>query len=299
MKKFLLSIPLLLIGICESKAQIQTNNAMFNLNPSYYNPAFAGFSESGFNAVISSRADWVSFNNVSNTSNPWNALVSIDKRIDSKKIGFGSNLANINLGRMNLLDLSGNVAYHLHINESNQISFATKIGFNYLYLGDQNLRDDADDIFANSVSGNYLIPKIGLGIAYKNENFFAGFASPDLIVSDSKHLLAANGLMSNNHFNLNAGYKLKLNEDFYLQPSFLSIINPNAISKTDINMVIGKKESYWGGFGYSQHNSYSVMGGITLNGRLNLSYAFTLYNTLVANPTSHELCLNWDLEDIL
>lgn len=298
MKKLLLIITLL-FGIYASYAQIQANNAMFNLNPTYYNPAFTGFQESGLNAALISRADWVSFKNVSNTSNPWNALISLDKRFDTKKIGVGVNLANNKFGRINILDIAGNLAYQLHINERNKISFATKIGFNYLYLGDLNLRDASDEIFINSVSGNYIIPKIGFGIAYKNENFHAGIASPDLIVQDSKKILEANGMLSNTHFNINAAYKLNINHDYYLQPSFLSVMNSSNLSKTDINMAIGKNESFWGGVNYAHKNSYSVMGGATLNGRLKLSYAFTLYSTLVANPTSHELCLNWDLEDVL
>ena len=299
MKKLLLSIPLFLIGFSDGYSQVQANNAMFNLNPTYYNPAFSGLDESELNAVLISRADWVSFKNVSNTSNPWNALISLDKRIDSKKLGVGVNLANNKAGRMNALDIAGNIAYHLELNGQNKLSFATKIGMNYIYLGDNNLRDPIDEMFANSISGNYIIPKVGFGLVYKNENFFAGVASPDLISADSKKILESNGMFSRYNFNLNAGYKLHINEDYYLQPSILSTLNPANITKTDINMVIGKNESFWGGVSFSPSNSYSAMGGVTLSGRFKLSYAFTLYSTLVANPTSHELCLNWDLEDVL
>jgi type IX secretion system PorP/SprF family membrane protein len=300
MKKIIvIGILLVHCAIATVYAQIQSNEALFNLNPTYYNPAFTGMQESGWNAVVLSRADWVSYKNVSNTSNPWNAGLALDKRFDTKKIGVGVNVTNTKLGRMNAFDLVGNVAYHLHLNERHKLSFGAKVGFNYVNLGDLNLKDQTDVYFTNAIAGNYFIPKIGVGLLYKSENFYAGIASPDVLAQDSKNILASNGLFSKFNINLNAGYKLNVNHDFYVQPSFLTVINPANITKTDINMVFGKNESFWGGIGFSPSNSYSAMGGIFINGRFKLSYAFTLYNTLVANPTSHELCLNWDLEDVL
>ncbi len=285
---------MLLHGMLTLNAQIQSNEALFNLNPTYYNPAFTGMQESGSNAVMLSRADW----GFSSYRNPWNAGLAIDKRFDSKKIAIGFNATNIKLGRMNAFDLVCNGAYHLHLSQRHILSFGAKVGFNYITLGDLNLKDQTDVYFSSAIAGNYIIPKLGFGLLYKSEGFYAGIASPDVFSKDSKNILASNGMFSRFNVNLNAGYKLNVNHDFYVQPSLLTVVNPAYITKTDINMVLGINDSFWGGIGFCPDNSYSIMGGIYM-GRFRFSYAFTLYNYLVANPTSHELCINWDLEDML
>ena len=278
-------------------AQNQVNQAMFNQNLTYYNPAYSGFHESNFTAAIISRADWVNFRNVANTSNPWNAGIALDKRFDEKKIGVGVNITSNNIGRVKSLDMVGNFAYHLSLSEQHKFSFATKFGVNYVNLDIYELRNQEDVTFSNAQAGNYFLPKIGFGVAYKSEHAFAGIAVPDLIVKDSKNILVSNGLFSNINVNLNAGYKFELNDDYYLQPSLLTSYNANIDTKCDLNFIAGKNEAYWGGVSYAINKSYAAMAGVMVSGRLSFSYAFTFHSEMVVNPTSHEICLHWDLED--
>lgn len=298
--KLILILSICLITYQSGFGQIQANNSLFNQNPTYYNPAFSGMQESGFNFVLNSRANWVAANSITTTNNPWNAMLSLDKRFENKNMGASINLTNVNFGRTNTVDICGNYAYHINLGRDSRLSMGAKIGVNYLNIGSILLEDNSDIKFSDV--GNYIIPKFGLGLLYKSENFWIGTASPDIFTYNYKNVLAAsNSTFKRLVINVNAGYKLMLNSDFYFQPSLLSISSPVYDDKIDLNLAFGKNEAYWAAIAYSPQHSISAMGGISINGRYNLAYAFS-YNTSFTNTggsTSHEISLNWDLEDIL
>lgn len=298
--KLILILSIYLFVYQNGFAQMQANNSLFNQNPTYYNPAFSGMQESALNFVFNSRANWVAANSITTTNNPWNAMLSLDKRFQDKNFGVSFNLTNVNVARINSIDLAGNFAYHINLGHDSKLTMGARVGVNYLNIGSIYLEDNTDAQFNNV--GNYMIPKFGLGLLYKTENFWMGAASPDIFTYNYQNVLAAsNSTFKRLVMNVNAGYKLMLNADFYFQPSVLYISSPVYDDKIDINLALGKNEAYWGGVSYSPLNSVSAMGGVTIKGRYNFAYAFS-YNTSFTNTgfsSSHEITLNWDLEDAL
>lgn len=298
--KSILILSIFIFILQNSFAQLQSNNSLFNQNPIYYNPAFTGMQESGFNFVLNSRANWLVTNSIVTSNNPWNAMLTLDKRFDNKNFGLAFNLSNVNFGRTNSVDMCGNFAYHINLGHDSKLAMGAKFGLNYLNIG-SILIEDKSDVEFNNV-GNFVIPKLGLGLLYKSEMFWLGVASPDIFTYNYQNVLASSeSTFKRLVINVNAGYKLMLNSDIYFQPSLLYISSPVYDDKIDINLALGKNEAYWGAISYSPQNSISAMGGFTFNGRFNLAYAFS-YNTSFMNSgasTSHEISLNWDLEDAL
>ena len=289
-----------------SQIQTQANVALFSLNPSYYNPAFAGLSESNLNLTIISRKDWVRLDNLSiNNNNPWSSLATIDKRFDEKKLGVSANLSNVRVDDYNIADVQLNGAYHLPLGGEKKLSFGIKVGFANFTGLKPFLQDPTDVTFDPYKLGKAdnriftFIPKFGFGMVYKTENFFAGVSLPDLYTYDKQSVLYPQrggfNSFTNRNITANVGYKLSLNEDYFLQPIALVRVIPGNNIKTDLSLNIGKNEAYWGGVIYSHETSMAAMAGFVLNGRMKLNYAFNYYTAISA--TSHEIGLYWDLED--
>lgn len=313
MKKIYTLAIILASSIFSAKAQMLADFAQFNTNLTYYNPAYAGLDESALNASLLTRYDWFGI-----TGSPFTNSCTIDKRIDSKKLGLSANFINYNYGNYKLFDLYGNAAYHLDLGGEKKLSFGIKGGFSNTYVYQANILNKEDAIFNKTddfVSA--IIPKLGLGFAFKAENFHLSAALPDAIGYDNNGYLLKKEKGNRSFFDqknviFNGYYKLAINEDYHFIPSLLLRISPSSLPKTDISLSVGKTEAFWAGLVVSPNNSIrkdgvsypflnngGLTGGMYINGRLKLGGAF-LYNFNIESvyKTSAEISLTYDLEDV-
>ena len=272
----------------ETNAQFQGNFVQFFNNETYLNPAFAGTQVSAFNLSAITRADYVGIVQDEKLFGASKALITIDKRYDNKNFGLAANLNTIKFGNYNNHDLSLNYSYHLNLDKDRKLCMGLKAGGIYKTLTTDKLRikDEVDKVFdPTTVAGSSFEGVIGAGFAYESEKLYIGVATPQ-VIGDLK--LTASG-----------GYKFPLNEDLYIEPNFLFRHVAGYTPKIDINTILAKNESYWAGVNYAYNNSIAFMGGIYYQGRLKIGYAFDLNTNLLAGSTSHEIMLQWDLEDAL
>ena len=286
MKKIIL-IAIAFIGInLEINAQFQGNFVQFFNNETYLNPAFAGTQVSALNLSAITRADYVGIVQ-GNMIGASKALITIDKRFDNKNFGLAANLNTIKFGNYNNYDLALNYSYHLNLGKDRKLCMGLKAGGIYKTLTDNlSIKDQVDDVFdPTMVAGSTFEGVIGAGFAYESEKAYLGVASPQ-VIGDLK--LTASG-----------GYKFPVNEDLYIEPNFLIRHVKGYTPKIDINTILAKNESFWVGANYSYNNSFAVMAGIYYKGRLKIGYAFDYNTNLLSGTISHEIMLQWDLEDAL
>jgi type IX secretion system PorP/SprF family membrane protein len=285
MKRILLITSILLGISISSFAQLQSNFVQFFNNETYLNPAFAGTQISALNFSAISRTDYTGILN--NKLGVSRTLLTFDKRFDEKNFGLAANLNALTFNGLNNFEFGINYSYHLNLGRDRKICMGLKAGGIYEDRGTKlSLREQNDAIYSDTVNFTpKFYEKIGAGFVYKDEKIYAGLAVPDVT--------------NRFNFNVSGGYKFSITEDLYLQPNALVRYIKNQETLTNINCLLGKNESFWAGASYALGNSMAVMGGIHINGRLKLGYAFDYNYNLVYAPTSHEIMLQWDLEDVL
>ena len=288
-----LLIAIIYIGIqTQLSAQFQGNFVQFFNNETYLNPAFAGTQTSGLNISSIARTDYSGIYN-GDFLGASKALITIDKRFDKKNFGLAANMNVIKFGEYQNYDLALNYSYHLNLGKERKICMGLKAGGVYQYsnIKQFEVKDDQDNVFSdfnsttNTLTSSIFNTIIGAGFAYESEKLYLGIASPNLIGSIR---LTGSG-----------GYKFFLNQDLYIEPNFLFRYVTGFTPKVDINTIIAKNESYWAGVNYSHNNSVAIMAGIYVNGRIKIGYAYDFNINLIQGRDSHELMLQWDLEDVL
>jgi type IX secretion system PorP/SprF family membrane protein len=287
MKKKLL-ITFVFIGFSfVAQAQFQGNFVQFFNNETYLNPAFAGTQISAFNISTIARADYVGIASEKFAANK--VLLTVDKRFDEKNFALALNFNKITFNSYNNYELAVNYSYHLNVGRDRKLCMGLKAGGIYAdRFKTLSIREANDNTFSDSALSNNptFLPKIGAGFVYKSEKLYAGISSPD--VSNDKLNLTASG-----------GYKYFITEDLYIEPNFLIRYYKSNASKFDINTLIGKHESFWLGANYSVNNSVALMGAIYVNGRIEIGYALDYNTNLTSGRMSHEIMLQWDIEDAL
>ncbi|MEY3417480.1 MAG: hypothetical protein RL060_1592 [Bacteroidota bacterium] len=291
MKKQLLIISLLVIPFLSQAQSKETspflgNFVQFFNNETYLNPAFAGTQLSAFNISAITRVDYVGISGDKFGANK--GLFTIDKRFDNKNFALAFNLNTITFNSNRNFELAANYSYHLNLGKDRKLCMGLKAGGVYAdRFVNLELRETDDQKYtdADSYSPTFL-PKIGAGFLYKSEKLYAGISTPDV---------------ANNNLNLttSGGYKYFLNEDLYIEPNFLGRYSKTFPTKIDINTMIGKQESFWLGANYSVKNSMALMGAIYIKGRIELGYAIDYNTNLTSGRISHEIMLQWDIEDAL
>jgi type IX secretion system PorP/SprF family membrane protein len=287
MKKIFLFVIAFISLTINSFAQYQYlgNFVQFFNNETYLNPAFAGTQTSGFNISAITRVDYAGIIS-DNKFGIHKELITIDKRFDEKNFALAFNLNSISNNGYRNFELAANYSYHLNLGHDRKLCMGLKAGGIY---SDRNvkleLETTGDKVFndQNDTYSATFLPKIGAGFLYKDEKTYLGISSPDVV---EKINLTGSG-----------GYKFSINEDLYLQPNSLVRYASGSNPKIDINTLLGKNESFWFGLNYSVKNSIALMGALYINGRIELGYAFD-YNVNFGY-SSHEIMLQWDIEDVL
>ena len=287
MKKIFLFVIAFISLTINSFAQYQYlgNFVQFFNNETYLNPAFAGTQISAFNISAITRVDYAGIISTKRFG-IHKELITIDKRFDEKNFALAFNLNSISNNGYRNFELAANYSYHLNLGHDRKLCMGLKAGGIYsdrkfkleLETTGDNVFNDPNDTYSAT-----FLPKIGAGFLYKDEKTYLGISSPDVV---EKINLTGSG-----------GYKFSINEDLYLQPNSLVRYASGSNAKIDINTLLGKNESFWFGLNYSVKNSIALMGAIYVRGRIELGYAFD-YNVNFGF-SSHEIMLQWDIEDVL
>lgn len=278
-------------------AQQDAQFTHYMFNQTYFNPAFAGLTNTNSFMVIH-RSQWFGYEGTLNSAGaPNTQFVSYSGKTSLWNGGFGAYVVNDNLGPTNNLEIQFSGSYVLNLNESSSLTFGLKAGvfstsidFEEIIVVDPN-----DNLIGMSGKESQIKPDLGFGILYRNGNFFGGLSANHLIQPEFDY---GNDQISNQlvrHYYVMAGYDYALNQEVTITPTLL--IKNIGLSEYswDISAIAKIRDKLWFGAAYRDSESASAMIGYKLlqDRSLSLGYAFDFVLTDAASkePTSQELML--------
>ena len=260
------------------------------LNEMAINPAVAGRDD--FAEVRSNnRHQWVGI-----TDAPRTYMLTLQGPIKDKHMGIGMSLYTDIVGPTRRTGLNASYAYHLKINKETNLSMAISAGI--LQWGIDGNKISLHDEGDTQLYTNYqttIVPDFGAGIYYyKKGTYYFGLAIPQLYHSPIK---LYDGAYKNSRlvsqFNLNGGYKFKLDEDFVVEPSFLLKYERPAPPKLDLGARVIYKEQIWLGSAYRNGSAVSTIIGYMYQDYLMIgySYDFSIGRIKKYSAGTHEIML--------
>lgn len=293
--KLIVTTLLALFMIQTSYAQQEPLLSRYMFNGLYINPAYAG-SHDYWTSTHTFRKQWVGFEGA-----PQTFISAIDGPIPGKNMGLGAIFFNDQIGvtRQNTFML--NYAYHLKFkNAKGKLSFGTSAGFSQYSakLTELVYWDETDPVFENDLNSR-VVPKMGFGVYYYSERWFAGFSIPTLLAYQKGKDFSINvnkGTFINRHYMLSGGYVFNLNDDFKLRPTTLLKFMPHAPIQVDVNAAVAYKDAFWLGVSYRSGDAVSLLLEYQSNMFFRVGYSYDMTFSQLRNYShgSHEIMIGID-----
>jgi len=299
MRKIIITISLILgVGLLSAQQEIQVSQYMFN--GLFLNPAYAG-THKYWEATALHRSQWVKFDGA-----PTTQILAIDGPLMDEKIGLGAIVNHDKIGDTEQFEFIANAAYHLDLDseKKNRLSFGLRAGFtNYTARLDETfVFDENDPVFSQSVS-NKFVPKIGAGVYFYSEKFYAGLSVPTLYAGDDVLSIKADSVFRGTdktyfekHYFFNTGYVFNLSENVILKPSVLVKYTPAAPLTVDVNANFLIYEKVWIGASYRTGDAIVGIVEVNISPQIRVGYAYDLTLTDISNYSSgsHEIMLGYN-----
>lgn len=287
MKKNLLFLFIALPGFLA--AQQLPYYSQYMLSDYFINPAVAGSKKDQL-AFLSLRTQWTGFNGAPNTATagfygPW-----------GKSVGIGGMFFNHITGPIRQTGLQLSYSYHLKITSEAYLSLGLSGMFYQHALRKEELISDVkDDPAILGGKDRTIAPDAAFGAYYYSPKYYVGFSVPQLFQNRLNYNAFNDSTNSNKlvrHYFLHGGYKIKINDDFEIEPSLLFKAVVNAPVQVDINSRVIYKDLVWLGASYRNKESVVVMLGVNKSNFVaGYSYDITLSNIRKHSSGSHELFL--------
>ena len=263
MKKLLLIIVVILFTIT-AKAQQNPQYTQYVYNMNIINPAYAG-SKEALNLNFLARTQWVGIEGAPQT------LTLGGHTPLGRNLGLGLSVIVDKLGPVKEQNIYADVSYTLNFDNERKLAFGLKAGFTAFNLCLTCLTsvDQETSAFLDRAA-NKTLPNIGAGLFYYTNNFYLGFAMPNLLETfyfEKTGNQITNG-SEKTHFFLNSGYVFDLNRDVKLKPSIMVKATQGAPLSIDFSgnvLMYDKLE-----FGLSYRLTESVSALVNIRARKNL-----------------------------
>lgn len=250
------------------------------------NPAYA-YGYDGLTAIVDYKNQWTG----SLEGAPSTLSATLHSGVREERISWGAIYMNDRIGLKAQNDLSCNFAYRINTG-SGMLGMGISGGFSRIrYDASQLVTTEQDDPAFTAIGDPRFYPKIGLGLYYHNEHFFAGLSSPQWLLRGVYDRVA--GIMARTFF-LNSGYKLEVNRRFYCTPSILLRAISGSPVQTDLNITGTLDEILTAGISYRMYDSFVFLVNISLK-NFAIGYAYDYSAGYLSKYTngSHELVLRW------
>lgn len=222
------------------------------------------------------------------------------------KHGVGGQIYMDEYGAFRKLSFAGMYAIHIPMSRYTNLSFGAKAGISNNqfiperatvltsmsgYTGPAQVDATYDSYTANQSSLNNL--DLGIGMYYYGKDFFVGI-SADQLTRDM--VTFGNGTASFNpqmHFQFTGGYKFRMTDEWYIQPSVLFKYMQPAPLSFDGTVQFEYKEWAWFGLAYRNQDAVVAMLGANISNMFKLGYSFDLTTSRLnsVNNGTHELVL--------
>jgi len=271
-------------------AQQLPQYSQYMLNEMAINPAVAGRDD--FAEVRSNnRHQWLGI-----TDAPRTYMLTLQGPIKDKNMGLGMNIYTDIVGPTRRTGINFSYAYHLKLQKDLHLSFGLSAGIQQWGIDGSKitLREEGDQQLLTSYK-TAPVPDFGAGLYfYKKNKFYLGFSMPQLYqapiglyeTSSKESKLAS-------QINLNGAYKINIDEQFQVEPSFLIKYEKPAPAKVDVGARVIYKKEVWVGLVYRHNDAVSALIGYMYKDYLLIGYSYDFTTTQVRKYSSgtHELML--------
>jgi type IX secretion system PorP/SprF family membrane protein len=286
-KSFYITIVVLLVN--SMRAQQLPQYTQYMLNDLAINPAVAG--KDNFADVRSNnRYQWVGM-----TDAPRTYMLTLHSPLKNRHMGLGTHIYTDIVGPTRRVGINLSYAYHIKLAEKTKLSLGISAGIQQWGIDGHklHLHDAGDDNLLTQYQTR-IVPDFGAGLYVHNEDWYIGFSAPQLyqapikLYPDGDH----KGTLVT-HFMLNGAYKIKVGDDFKVEPSFLlKYANPTPL-EIDLGARVIYQEQIWLGVGYRHHDAITALIGFMYKNYLMIgySYDYTTTNLKKYSSGTHELML--------
>jgi len=266
------------------KAQ-QLNSLSNYMNNNYLvNPAAAGTSSE---VSLYYKKWWSGFD-----GSPTIQCITAQSSINNNNVGLGGKFFNYSTGPISKLGIEGTYSYHLKVSNNSKLALALSLQLYQFYLNKNMLKleESYDEAIIYS-SEKLIVPDAAFGAYYYSDNYYAGISVYQLF--NRKVSLLNQDYVENKqirHYFFTAGYKLKINETYGIEPSLLTKFIETGTLQLDFNLKAIYKDFVWLGVGYRTNEATVINLGVK-NEHLAFGYAYDILMNDIRKHSvgSHEL----------
>lgn len=292
-KKNILLILGLSLGLYTASAQQDPHYTMYTLNPMSVNSAYAG--TRGHASVIGMhRSQWVGLEGAPRTQH-----VSFDTPL-SDRVGLGASIMNDELGPSDEFYADLNFSYRIPISATHTLSFGLKGGARVLNVDlDKGSSQEQGDPALENINNRWLAT-IGAGVYAYGERSYIGLSVPNFLRSEH-HSYDGTSFSADAeeelHLNLIGGLVSTISDQVKFKPSFLVKHVTGAPLSVDVSATFLISDVFMIGGNYRWDDSISGLVGFYVNPHLFLGYSYDHTTTAYRdfNSGSHEIALRLDI----
>ncbi len=273
----------------QAHAQQLPQLTQYQFNDYVFNPAVAG-SRPFFELRSGHRYQWVGIQDAPRTFTLSGATPV------GEKMGVGGYLFTDIVGPTRRTGVQFSYAYHLKLTEDLKLSLGLSAGLlQFLIDGSKiSLRDPGDPVMDDQLRGE-LLPDAKFAFYLYHPKYWFGATAPQLLQNRVQFKDAPGPSLSRmeDHYYVTGGYRIKLNEQWQLEPSFLLKYVDPVPPKLDITATIRYKNTVWLGASYRTNDAYAAMVGVWLKESFQFGYSYDVITSNLRNYStgSHEVML--------
>lgn len=294
MKKFITRLFFILCVVIGNSQQ-DAIFSQYHYNASSINPAYTGtmFSPEIF---LSHKSQWVGLEGAPTYSN-----FSFQSNGEIRKINWGLNIKNDQIGPTVENNLALNVSYVVPFDDNSFLSFGLKGSMNFMNVDFSilDIYNTVDPLIRTDIDKKF-VPNIGFGFHYFSEKAFLGFAIPQVLKTDhfetsSEELRLAN---ERPHYYLTLGYIDKFSENVSVKYSILMKWVKGVKKHSNLSIVTRFYDSVDFGVGYDTYSSWNFLASFKVFENLMIGYTVDApaIKSISNVPNSHEVFLKWTLD---
>ena len=214
-------------------------------------------------------------------------------------MGLGFIASHDQIGVTNTSSFAASYAYQLKLNAKSKLAFGVNAGVSQYTsnLKDVKIWDEQDVVYSGRLTR--VLPRIGAGIYYSNDNYYAGISVPTLLAyedasSFSMDLSKASFLRR--HYLLTGGVVLNVSDNIKLKPSLLLKYVANAPLEGDLNFSAVFKDMFWVGASYRTNDAVAILFEYQSNSYFRIGYSYDITYSGLRNYQngSHEIMIGVD-----
>lgn len=290
--KLLAIVSLLAMSSNLVTAQQDAQLTLYNFDPMYYNPAYAG-SKSALSITALGRFQWVNFKGAPNTQ-----FLTVHTPVLGQSLGMGLSLVNDKIGSRKRTAAYYDISTGIRLNNNNdRLAFGISAGVDFIShdFSSLNVQDISDPFYGETFSTTKF--NVGAGIYYYNKKFFVGVSSPRLLEPTMKVGDVVNAL-STRHFYITGGYVFDLNSVVKFKPTTLIKFTPHAPLTADIDLNFLLYERFWVGALYRFHEAVGLNFVYNINDFFHIGYGYEFPINRLSSYQSgtHEVLLQFNIK---